>query len=326
MGKLKILKNFTKTNIFSVGSNFNQKKNHPKKMSVKGYSEFYNAKRFKADNTNLNVSEDSANDELERSEVSSPVTPSFLPQMPLHSITNKLNSKSSIDFATAYSGISSAAAAHNYYSPQNYENYANFQNQHLTQQYGNQYGMAHQQYPTYQNYQNAFQTRAFINTNRSSLGNSSSSADSSSISINSPPQTNENSPVLPVANQYSNMKVNQLAENQTPLNANNRKVNLSDDSSNLSFNFGSDDGNVSSASNKKRRAVPSENKDKAYWEKRRKNNESAKRSRDIRRCKEEHISVRVIYLEQENLSLRTEIALMRAENEKLRAMMYNNTN
>lgn len=286
-------------------------------MSVKGYSEFYNAKRFKADN----VSDDSANEELERSEASSPVTPNFIPQMPLNSITNKLNhTKSSIDFAAAYSGISSVAAAHSYYSPQNYENYASYANQ----QYNNQYGISHQQYPMYQNYQNAFQqSRAFINTNRSSLGNSSSSADSSSISLNSPPQTNENSPVL--QNQYNNInKVNQLAKSQTPINTN--KVNLSDESSNLSFNFGSDDGKSNSGANKKRRAVPDTSKDSTYWEKRRKNNESAKRSRDIRRCKEEHISVRVIYLEQENLSLRTEIALMRAENEKLRAMMYNNTN
>lgn len=74
--------------------------------------------------------------------------------------------------------------------------------------------------------------------------------------------------------------------------------------------------------NKKRRAIPVENKDEAYWEKRRKNNESAKRSRDMRRSKEEHISIRVIYLEQENLQLKTELALMKTETEKLRAMLY----
>lgn len=77
-----------------------------------------------------------------------------------------------------------------------------------------------------------------------------------------------------------------------------------------------------SAGSKKRRPIPVENKDDQYWEKRRKNNESAKRSRDLRRSKEEHISVRVIYLEQENLQLRTELAMMKTETEKLRAMLY----
>ena len=76
--------------------------------------------------------------------------------------------------------------------------------------------------------------------------------------------------------------------------------------------------------------MPVEHKDNQYWEKRKKNNESAKRSRDVRRSKEEHISIRVIYLEQENLQLRTECALLRNETEKLRSMLYasnsNNSN
>ena len=88
----------------------------------------------------------------------------------------------------------------------------------------------------------------------------------------------------------------------------------------------SEDSDGSGVSLKKRRPVPVENKDNTYWEKRRKNNESAKRSRDIRRTKEEHISIRVIYLEQENLQLRTEVALLRNEAEKLRAMLYANGN
>jgi len=59
-----------------------------------------------------------------------------------------------------------------------------------------------------------------------------------------------------------------------------------------------------------------------YWEKRRKNNESAKRSRDARRMKEEQIAMRVVYLEQENLQLRTEASLLKNEIEKLRHMLY----
>jgi hypothetical protein len=64
-------------------------------------------------------------------------------------------------------------------------------------------------------------------------------------------------------------------------------------------------------------------KDITYWDKRKKNNESAKRSRDARRMKEEQIALRVVYLEQENLQLRTEVSLLRSEIEKLRCMLYN---
>jgi hypothetical protein len=43
---------------------------------------------------------------------------------------------------------------------------------------------------------------------------------------------------------------------------------------------------------------PDPHKDNSYWEKRKKNNESAKRSREARRMKEEQIALRVVYLEQ----------------------------
>lgn len=69
--------------------------------------------------------------------------------------------------------------------------------------------------------------------------------------------------------------------------------------------------------------VPEELKDNSYWDKRKKNNESAKRSRESRRMKEEHIAVRVVYLDQENLQLRTEVSLLKQEIDKLRVMLYN---
>ena len=69
--------------------------------------------------------------------------------------------------------------------------------------------------------------------------------------------------------------------------------------------------------------MPEELKDKTYWEKRKKNNDSAKRSREARRMKEEQIAMRVVYLEQENLQLRTEVSLLKSEIEKLRCMLYN---
>ena len=74
---------------------------------------------------------------------------------------------------------------------------------------------------------------------------------------------------------------------------------------------------------KRSHSVPDEAKDACYWEKRKKNNESAKRSRDTRRMKEEQIAMRVVYLEQENLQLRTETSLLKGEIEKLRCMLYN---
>ncbi|XP_052779506.1 thyrotroph embryonic factor-like [Mya arenaria] len=64
-------------------------------------------------------------------------------------------------------------------------------------------------------------------------------------------------------------------------------------------------------------------REEGYWEKRKKNNESAKRSREARRMKEETIAMRVVYLEQENLQLRTEVSLLKSEIEKLRCMLYN---
>ena len=54
-------------------------------------------------------------------------------------------------------------------------------------------------------------------------------------------------------------------------------------------------------------------KDAAYWERRRKNNEAAKRSRDARRQKENEIAVRASYLEQENIQLKMELVQLRTE-------------
>ena len=58
--------------------------------------------------------------------------------------------------------------------------------------------------------------------------------------------------------------------------------------------------------------------DELYWERRRKNNEAAKRSRDQRRAKEDEIAIRAAFLEQENLRLRVEMSRMREELTKLK--------
>lgn len=59
--------------------------------------------------------------------------------------------------------------------------------------------------------------------------------------------------------------------------------------------------------------VPEEQKDEKYWQRRRKNNVAAKRSRDARRLKENQITVRAAFLERENAALRTEVAELRKE-------------
>ena len=73
---------------------------------------------------------------------------------------------------------------------------------------------------------------------------------------------------------------------------------------------------------RKPQPIPEDCKDDAYWERRKRNNESAKRSREMRRIKEQQTTMRVIYLEQENLRLKTETDMLRNELEKLREMLY----
>lgn len=63
-------------------------------------------------------------------------------------------------------------------------------------------------------------------------------------------------------------------------------------------------------------------KDEAYWERRRKNNEAAKRSRDARRAKEDEIALRAAILEQENMKLRLELSQLKQETAKLRCMVH----
>ena len=71
---------------------------------------------------------------------------------------------------------------------------------------------------------------------------------------------------------------------------------------------------------KRARAVPPEQKDSAYFEKRARNNESAKRSRDARRIKEQQIQERVSYLEHENSRLLMENQALRYQLSQLHAL------
>ncbi|KAM9327012.1 thyrotroph embryonic factor isoform 2-T2 [Gastrophryne carolinensis] len=67
--------------------------------------------------------------------------------------------------------------------------------------------------------------------------------------------------------------------------------------------------------------VPEDLKDEKYWNRRKKNNVAAKRSRDARRLKENQITVRAAFLEKENTALRTEVAELRKELGKCRSII-----
>ena len=51
-------------------------------------------------------------------------------------------------------------------------------------------------------------------------------------------------------------------------------------------------------------------KDEGYWEKRRKNNEAARRSRNVRKAKEQETSLRAEFLEKENERIKMQLSLM----------------
>jgi len=348
---------------------------------MKSYSEFYN-KRYKfsqvynnneASNIrdeNINNSENdnnfstSTDEDLNRSITSPPVAANNNKQVnnisaPLGSISNRLNNFKQTNTLQANN---CTEASYNLYS--NYENYPNFQNHFAPFHQSNQ-NFHQNNYITHSNQQNnvhfpfyspnhyQFQNNSLRLNNHHRTSTGSTSADSSSLSLNSPPiNKDENIPPLngtnlnsqshhtqqqeslnsfgntvnniSVSKNLSNAQLNEIkrqeVSNLTPINSTSSRANVSILNSSMSSN------NEDSLPIKKRRPVPAEQKDSQYWDKRRKNNESAKRSRDIRRSKEEHISIRVIYLEQENLQLRTECALLRSETEKLRSMLYSTNN
>ena len=55
---------------------------------------------------------------------------------------------------------------------------------------------------------------------------------------------------------------------------------------------------------RKKNAVPEDMKDERYWEKREKNKEATRRSREAKRLKENQIVLRAAYLEKENKVLK----------------------
>ncbi|KAE8633369.1 hypothetical protein XENTR_v10001863 [Xenopus tropicalis] len=97
-------------------------------------------------------------------------------------------------------------------------------------------------------------------------------------------------------------------ENILVLSSNIPDMSESMDSSNdMLYSEGAPAKNKNSSCRRKREFIPDEKKDAMYWEKRRKNNEAAKRSREKRRLNDMVLENKLIALGEENASLKTEL-------------------
>ncbi|XP_077869259.1 uncharacterized protein LOC144360342 isoform X2 [Saccoglossus kowalevskii] len=65
------------------------------------------------------------------------------------------------------------------------------------------------------------------------------------------------------------------------------------------------------SSRKRREFIPDSKKDECYWDKRRKNNEAAKRSREKRRINDMFLETRVLHLSEENAVLKAELRALK---------------
>ncbi|GAU92469.1 hypothetical protein RvY_04545-2 [Ramazzottius varieornatus] len=66
-----------------------------------------------------------------------------------------------------------------------------------------------------------------------------------------------------------------------------------------------------------KKPIPSEQKDQKYFERRRRNNYAAKKSRDYRKAREDQVAGRASELERENTALRAQLMTLKEESEKL---------
>ncbi|KAM7342366.1 uncharacterized protein ACRADG_009819 isoform 2-T2 [Cochliomyia hominivorax] len=70
-----------------------------------------------------------------------------------------------------------------------------------------------------------------------------------------------------------------------------------------------------------KRPIPEEQKDNKYYERRKRNNEAAKKSRDARKIREDRIAFRAAFLEQENSLLRAQVMALRDELQTMRQII-----
>ena len=59
----------------------------------------------------------------------------------------------------------------------------------------------------------------------------------------------------------------------------------------------------------------------SYWERRKKNNASAKKSRDARKAREQEIQIKAAFLERENVRMLTQLMMVQRENECLKRVL-----
>ncbi|KAM8713835.1 hypothetical protein ACLKA7_014062 [Drosophila subpalustris] len=70
-----------------------------------------------------------------------------------------------------------------------------------------------------------------------------------------------------------------------------------------------------------KRPIPDAQKDAKYYERRKRNNEAAKKSRDARKIREDRIAFRAALLEQENSILRAQVLALRDELQAVRQLL-----
>lgn len=70
-----------------------------------------------------------------------------------------------------------------------------------------------------------------------------------------------------------------------------------------------------------KKPIPAEQKDNKYFERRKRNNMAAKKSRDARKAREDEIAIRASFLEKENAILRAQVATLREEANSLRQLL-----
>lgn len=70
-----------------------------------------------------------------------------------------------------------------------------------------------------------------------------------------------------------------------------------------------------------KKTVPEDLKDDKYFERRKRNNQAAKKSREARKAREDEIAIRASFLEKENAVLRAQVATLREEANSLRQLL-----
>lgn len=70
-----------------------------------------------------------------------------------------------------------------------------------------------------------------------------------------------------------------------------------------------------------KKPIPTEQKDTKYFERRKRNNMAAKKSRDARKAREDEIAIRASFLEKENAILRAQVGTLREEANSLKQLL-----